>query len=197
MNSIEIANKLESEQITPEEILELVSELLKQGDARAEDWKTACNALSRAGRATWWRCGCGEIRPDTGEIDIFCTNCGQMRHLPERLSQSPWPLYIKCLRQSMPVTWFEVLSAWMQQEKLGKLEASAVKSYPLRPDKAGVLPEAIAGEGSCVLPEAIAARGAMPPEKAKIIRCIDGMIIEENGDIRGLQWIALPMMLVL
>ncbi len=97
------------------------------------------------------------------------------------MQRSPWPLYIICLKHLYPETWFDALFAWMKQK------------YPETEIKAGVCPKDIAGGGSAVLPPAIGARGAVP-HVPNAIHCIDGMIIEDTGTIRGLQWIALPMM---
>ncbi len=184
----DLIERLKSGDCDAEEILEITESLLKLEDVPESGWGVACRALVVAGRATWWRCDCGEIKPDLGNVDAFCMKCGQMRRLPNRLSRSPWGLYVRCLKRCRPECWFRDLSEWMMSEGLGHEDVF----------EGVVLPEAIDAGGSRVLPEAKAAWGAVPTEnkKQRKIICIDGMIIEESGEVRGLQWISLPMMMV-
>lgn len=197
MNDHATFQSLQFTNLSPDEKLERVAQLLTQSEVTADELRAACRILSAAARTTWWQCGCGEIPPNAGDIDIFCTKCGQIRQLPNRLSRSPWPLYIECLKRLKPDFWFEELAEWMRHEKLGECISDEYADNALSAAQVGVLPAAIADEGSRVLPQAIAARGAMPPVQKKHIRCIDGMILDNSGDVRGLQWIALPMMPVL
>ena len=139
--------------------------LLRNPGASQGELLSVCKKLVKIGEQTWWRCGCGSIRPDRGEIDVYCSQCKEFRHLPERLSRSPWPLYVQCLMRLMPQTWFQTLGNWLCTQGLvsdergsENREASAYTEHP------------------------------------HAIHCVDGMIILNTGEIRGLQWIALPMM---
>ncbi len=164
-----------------ESVMECIDALLQNPEGTdPEIWEEACTTLNQVAHATWWRCKCGEITPKDREIDAFCPQCGHFLQLPERLSRSPWPLYISCLQKRLPDAWFERLSQWMEQQGLGTVI------------EGDVLPQAIGAGGSDVLPQAIGAGGTAPHKR--IIKCIDGMNIFESGEIRGLQWIALPMM---
>ena len=151
--------KLQQENDPEKILISAANALSSKESCSPEELVIVCNALCRAGRATWWRCGCGEILPTSGDIDAFCVKCRQMRSLPNRLSRSPWGLYVRALQQLMPDYWFEKLSEWMKSNQIGEMMESELSNA-----------------------------------KTRRIKCIDGMIIDETGDVRGLQWIALPMM---
>ena len=145
-----------------DDIFASAESLLRNPDASQGELLSVCNNLVQIGEQTWWRCGCGSIRPDSGEIDVYCSHCKEFRHLPERLSRSPWPLYVQCLMRLMPDTWFDTLENWLCAQGLAHDEhGSETHGHT---------------------------------EHSRAIHCVDGMIILDTGEIRGLQWIALPMM---
>ena len=103
--------------------------------------------------------------------------------MPERLSRSPWPLYLAVLRRLLPQDWFDVLASWAVAQDLGALEAEKGGAYPseAKDSDAG-------GASYCQ----VDARGAVPPEM--FLRFSNGMQIRKDGDVRGLTWICAEMM---
>lgn len=161
-----------------ESVMEVIQCFLdKSEDVLPRVWERAIEALEQVGRKSWWRCECGECRPDSGEIDLFCSHCGQMRYLPKRLSRSPWVLYIGCMRQRYPATWFELISEWLVGQGLAQIKERSV------------CPSGIATPRRDVATNASLAQGA----SHRYLHCIDEMKIYETGEIEGIQWISLPM----
>ena len=209
-----------------DEMYDAACAIVDARESDAEDLRAACDILSDLARGTWWRCECGPVSPEAGDVDAVCARCGALLHLPERRPHSVWPLYVRALRRLRPNSWFDDLAAWIAERDLGHVGAAPQGpkrrecgggAYPSAAKDSdaggsGVLPQAIDGQTvetgdlhvstgdstgdltPVVLPQAIAARGATPPAQNRAILCIDGMIIDENGSVRGCQWIALPPM---
>ena len=163
---------------------------LQEYDEDQSFWDLCLLQLSRIAETTWYRCGCGSIRPDAGMIDAFCEKCGEIRHVGIRLNRSPWPLCVAVLRRLRPDDWFEWLGQWISAQNLGHVitgdayaqHSGAGEAYSSEAKNSEAGGDAYAqhsGEG-----------GVAP---IKIISCIDGMQIAQNGDIAGLNWISLPI----
>lgn len=162
----------DQKELCSDDIMASIEILLHSPDKPRSELLAACKKLVQIGEQTWWRCRCGAIRPNRNKIDIFCNNCNEFRYLPQRLARSPWPLYIQCLMQLMPESWFHTLGNWLFEQGLANYETynndqevSTLFDAPTTVSKSN-----------------------------RLIACIDGMLILPNGEIRGLQWIALPMM---
>ena len=113
-------------------------EILSSVAAYTESPETAFNAdlleslgrkcitlLDIAAQRTWYCCDCGPVSPLSGMIDVMCPKCGGIRHLPPRLSRSPWPLYIACARRVNPDGWFDALANAMIANKSAEIISSA------------------------------------------------------------------------
>lgn len=174
----------------------------------SEFWARSCDALVEVGKSTWWRCHCGVLNPLEGVVDAFCVRCGEMRCLGDRLSRSPWVLYVHCVRRVYAEDWFDRLSSWalgcgiLDHEETVVAESGAYL---------GVSPDS--GAGVAAYGGAIAAQGASPCAEERIMMSsswteesetspcaeerilvmIDGMRISSLGYVMGTQWIALPM----
>ena len=172
-------------QSDPEALLAIVGDFLKmpESDFEAEALQSACTSciaiLRRIAQSTWYRCGCGPISPLSGSIDAICDKCGELRRLPPRLSRAPWPMAVACYQRRNPAGWFDDLAVRMAAENTGKLEGGA---YPQD--------SAAGGAAYSVQPNSGAGDASPAP---RIIRCPDGMIIAESGEVKGLSWIALPI----
>ena len=170
-----------------EDIMSGADALLRSEEAiEPAVWLDVLDALCRAGRCTWYRCGCGEISPASGCVDAFCERCGALRRLPPRLSRSPWPLYLAVLRRVCPEDWFERLAAWGGERHIGQVEREKGGAYPREAADSG------AGGASYGL-MAEDARGAVPPGR-KMMRFHNDMLVFDDGEIRGLTWICAEMM---
>ena len=137
--------------------------------------------LSKVGRMTWYRCDCGPISPEQGTVDILCDKCGQFRQVGPRLSRSPWPLYVACLRRVRPDDWFLWLKDWLTGHSLCAVTRGAYL---------GDSPNSAAGGEAYDGASHHSLAGATAPET---IQCIDNMQISSDGTITGLNWIALPL----
>ena len=118
----------------------------------------ALDALVDVGRSTWFHCRCVSLNPLCGLATAVCEKCGEPRRVGNRLSRSPWPVYVSCLRR-LYTDWFARLGAWM-------------RAYPMLSEDAEV-PDSRDGRAR--------------------LTCVDEMVIFEDGEVRGLGWIALPM----
>ena len=118
----------------------------------------ALDELVEVGRSTWFHCRCVSLNPLCGLATAVCGKWGEPRRVGNRLSRSPWPVYVSCLRRLYP-DWFARLGAWM-------------RAYPMLSEDAEV-PDSRDGRAR--------------------LACVDGMVIFEDGEVRGLGWIALPM----
>ena len=168
----------------PESVLSGAADLLRaEGEIEPAIWREVLDALCLVGRSTWYRCRCGEISPESGMVDAICEKCGELRRLPERLSRSPWPLYVAVLRRLVPDCWFDCLASWALAHGLGALEAEKGGAYPS---------EATDSDAGGASYRQVDARGAVPPQK--ILRFSNNMQVHSDGDIRGLTWICAEMM---
>ena len=149
--------------------------------------------LSVVAKTTWFHCGCGEISPLSGLVDVICPKCGEIRRSGLRLNRSPWPLCISCLKRMKPEDWFEWLSDWLSERQMGQLIESgayatqsaageAYSSAAKNSEAGGAAYEGVSRNSRV---------GATAPHR--YIECIDGMRIFESSDIIGLNWIALPI----
>ena len=172
-------------ELDPEMLIAAVADFLRipENDDEALALKrasmTGITILRQVAQMTWYRCGCGPISPLSGIIDVMCDKCGELRRLPPRLSRAPWPMAVACYRRLNPTGWFDDLSAGMMAEHTGVIES-------------GAYPQDSAAGGDAYSAQPNSGAGDIPP-KMRIIRCSDGMIIAENGEIKGLSWIALPI----
>lgn len=173
-------------------LLEMATTLLDRQE-NPSSLAILCDAIVEGSRATWWRCDCGPISPTSGLIDVICPRCGARRILPDRCAGSPWRVYVKLLERCIGASWFDVLAKWMVEQNLG--EVGILHADPQRRESMGngAYPQDSDVGGSGVLPTAIAARGGTSPAHRALF-CIDGMRILETREVRGAQWIALPMM---
>ena len=150
--------------------------------------------LSVIGTMTWYRCDCGPISPLSGTIDILCDRCGRFRQVGPRLGRSPWPLYVACLRRVRPGDWFLWLKDWLVGHSLCLAEGGAYEGASLHSDAGaaylGDSPKSAAGGAAYDGVSQHSRAGASAPDH---ILCIDQMEILPTGEIKGLNWIALPM----
>lgn len=172
-------------QIDSEALLAVVGEFLRipgsdfEADEIARASASCLEILRHIAQSTWYRCSCGPISPLSGSIDAICDKCGELRRLPPRLSRAPWPMAIACYQRRNPNGWFEELACRMTADNTGEVENGA---YPQ---------DSAAGGGAYpAQPDSDAGDASPAP---RIIRCIDGMIITETAEIKGLSWIALPI----